>query len=96
MKNYGFIFSKWIQTDSTKEDNEYAGELLFMLALMYFCCETNAESAVKLGSTIAKTLYDTEVLSEEFLLKWHARELKLPRGSSLYTKTGSKKMREIM
>lgn len=67
-----------------------------MLALQHFLCETNADTAVKLGSTIAKVLYDTEVLSEEFYLKWHARELKLPRLSSLYSKTGSKRLREIM
>lgn len=73
-----------------------AGELLFMLALQHFCCETHASQIEKFGATVAKLLYDLEILSEDFFLRWHARELKLPRTSSLYSKTGSKRLRTVM
>ena len=43
-----------------------------------------------------KTLYDQDILDEEFILKWHKKKKKLDKNSKLYNRKAEKKFRELI
>jgi len=50
----------------------------------------------KFAPTFMKTLYEQELFSEEFLLKWHSKKKKLDRHCKLYDRKCEKAFRELI
>lgn len=43
-----------------------------------------------------KTLYDREIFTEEYIIKWYYRKKKLDKNSKLYDRKSEKAFREII
>jgi hypothetical protein len=50
----------------------------------------------KYATTFLKTLYDQEILNEEFFLKWHKKKKKLDKTCKLYDRKAEKSFRETI
>jgi hypothetical protein len=50
----------------------------------------------KFAPTFMKLLYDQEVFSEEFMIKWFNRKLKLDKNCALYDRKAEKQYRTLI
>jgi hypothetical protein len=72
-----------------RQDGGRGGKQLLQAIVLFFVKRHSAEM-LKFAATFMKLMYDQDVFSEEFIIKWYNREVKLDRGCHLYDRKAEK------
>lgn len=86
-KDYEKIFITLVQ-----QDGKIGIRHLLQSIIQFFVNRFPAEM-MKFAGTFMKLMYDQEVFSEEFIIKWHGRKAKLDKNCALYDRSAEKTFR---
>ena len=68
----------------------------FMQALVLFFIRKYNDELSKYAQTFLKKMVDEDVLSEQFILDWNDKNIRLDKDSALYDKKAEKKFRDLV
>jgi hypothetical protein len=92
IKNWAAYEECFLQLAQTDGD---LGIKHFMQSIIQYFVRKYPEQKVY-ANTFLKTLYEQEILSDEFFLKWHKKKKKLDKTCKLYDRKAEKLFREII
>ena len=76
------------------QDEENGLKHLFQAIIQFMINQCPEQQ--KLAIPLCKKLYDNSIFDDEFFIKWHAKKLKLDRGSALYDRAAETAMRGLI